>query len=291
MPRVSVIIPTYNRCNVLGRAIRSILNQTFQDFELFIVDDHSSDDTHKVVAAIDDARIKYIRHESNKGAAAARNTGIRNSSCAYIAFLDDDDEWLPEKLGLQLALLESSPPGVGGVYTGYESVDSLSGKILHISKPVHTGNIYNTLFVNNCIGSTSSILLKRVCFEVAGYFDENLPNFEDCDLWIRIAKYFQFYCIPNPLYRYYIHDVKLSNDPEELYKGISIMLKRYGNNSIISRRHYSAHYLRIGVLYCFNSNLKKGWKSYIKAIKLYPFEIRNYFNLFISFLGQRFSNS
>ena len=287
MPRVSVIIPTYNRCNMLEQAIQSVLNQTFQDFELLIVDDHSSDDTHKVVAAIDDARIKYIRHESNKGAAAARNTGIRNASCAYIAFLDDDDEWLPEKLGLQLALLESSPLEVGGVYTGYESVDSFSGKILHISRPGHTGNIYNTLLINNCIGSTSSLLLKRVCFDVAGCFDENLPNFEDWDLCIRIAKYFQFYCIPNPLYKYYVHNVKLSNNPEELDKGIFIMLKRYGNYSIISRRIYSAHYLRIGVLYCFNSNLKNGWKSYIKAIKLYPFEIRNYFNLFISFFGPK----
>ena len=287
MPRVSVIIPTYNRCNVLERAIRSVLDQTFQDFELLIIDDHSSDDPHKVIEAIDDARIKYIRHESNKGPSAARNTGIRNSSCAYIAFLDDDDEWLPEKLGLQLALLESSPLEIGGVYTGYESVDSFSGKILHISRPIHTGNIYNILLINNCIGSTSTILLKRVCFEVAGSFDENLSNFEDYDLWIRIAKYFQFYYIPSPLYRYYVNNVKISNNPEYLDKCISIMLQRYGNNSIRSRRTYSAYYLKIGVLYCFNSNIRNGWKSYIKAIKLYPFEIRNYFNLFISFLGPK----
>ena len=158
---------------------------------------------------------------------------------------------------------------------------------MHISRPVHTGNIYNTLLVNNCIGSTSTILLKRVCFDVAGCFDENLPNFEDWDLCIRIAKYFQFYCIPNPLYKYYVHNVKLSNNPEELDKGIFMMLRRYGNDSVISRRIYSAHYLRIGVLYCFNSNLKNGWKSYIKAIRLYPFEIRNYFNLFISFFGPK----
>ena len=236
MPKVSVIIPTYNRCNVLERAIQSLLNQTFQDFELFIVDDHSSDDTHKVVAAIDDARIKYIRHGSNKGAAAARNTGIRNTSCEYIAFLDDDDEWLPEKLGLQLALLESSPPEVGGVYTGYESVDSFSGKILHISRPVHTGNIYNALLVNNCIGSTSTILLRRICFDVAGCFDENLPSFEDYDLWIRIAKYFQFHCISSSLYRYYVHNIKLTNNPVSLDKGLSVMLKRYGANFIKSRR-------------------------------------------------------
>ena len=287
MPKVSVIIPTYNRCNVLERAIQSLLNQTFQDFELFIVDDHSSDDTHKVVAAIDDARIKYIRHESNKGAAAARNTGIRNTSCEYIAFLDDDDEWLPEKLGLQLALLESSPPEVGGVYTGYESVDSFSGKILHISRPVHTGNIYNALLVNNCIGSPSTILLKRVCFDVAGCFDENVPPFEDYDLWIRIAKYFQFYCIPSPLYRYYLNNVKISNNTEALDKGLSVMLKKYEASLIKSRRFYSKYYLKLGILYCFDSNLKNGWKSYIKAIRLYPFEVRNYYNLFISFLGPK----
>jgi Glycosyltransferase like family 2 len=143
------------------------------------------------------------------------------------------------------------------------------------------------LLVDNCIGSPSTILLKRACFDIAGCFDESLSNFEDYDLWIRIAKYFQFYCIPSPLYSYYIHNIKLTNNPVSLDHGLSVMLKRYGSNSIKSKKFYSRYYLKLGILYCFDKNLKNGWKSYLKAIRLYPFEIRNYYNLLISFFGPR----
>jgi glycosyltransferase involved in cell wall biosynthesis len=119
MPAVSVIIPTYNRAEFLRLAITSVLNQTFQDFEIIVVDDASEDHTHEVVHNFRDKRIKYIHHEVNKRVAAARNTGVLNSSGAYIAFVDDDDEWLPKKLQMQVALLENSPSIVGGVYTGF----------------------------------------------------------------------------------------------------------------------------------------------------------------------------
>ncbi len=97
-PMVSVIIPTYNRAHVLGRAIRSVLDQTYQDFELIVVDDGSSDHTGEVVATFADPRIHYLRHEKNRGAAAARNTAIKTAQGEYIASLDSHDEWLPEKL-------------------------------------------------------------------------------------------------------------------------------------------------------------------------------------------------
>src|SRR5258705_10332336 len=110
MPKVSVIIPTYNRAECLRSAITNVLNQTFQDFEIVVVDDSSQDHTREVVNSLDDKRIKYIRHERNKGVAAARNTGVSNAKGDYIAFLDDDDEWFPEKLKKQCAVLEASSP-------------------------------------------------------------------------------------------------------------------------------------------------------------------------------------
>jgi len=97
-PTVSVIIPTYNRAHLLDRAIRSVLDQTYQDFELIVVDDGSSDPTAEVIATFADPRIYYLRHEKNRGAAAARNTGIEASQGDYVAFLDSDCEWLPKKL-------------------------------------------------------------------------------------------------------------------------------------------------------------------------------------------------
>ena len=119
MAKVSVIIITHNRSNLLGAAITSVLNQTFQDFEIIVVDDASKDDTGNVVQTFDDKRIRYIRHETNKGHAAARNTGLQNAVGEYIGFLDDDDAWLPEKLQRQVALLDGSPAVVGGVYAGF----------------------------------------------------------------------------------------------------------------------------------------------------------------------------
>src|SRR5262245_46961170 len=112
MPKVSVIIPTHNRADFLRDAIFSVLNQTFQDFEIIVVDDASTDNTSEVIGAFNDERIRYLRHDTNKGGSAARNTGILNSQCDYIAFLDDDDQWLPEKLAKQVDTLIASPPDV-----------------------------------------------------------------------------------------------------------------------------------------------------------------------------------
>jgi len=94
---VSVIIPTYNRAHLVGRAIRSVLNQTYQDFEIIVVDDCSTDNTEEIVKGFNDHRIRYMRHDRNRGGSAARNTGIKASQGKYIAFLDSDDEWLLKK--------------------------------------------------------------------------------------------------------------------------------------------------------------------------------------------------
>jgi glycosyltransferase involved in cell wall biosynthesis len=122
MPKVSVIIPTYNRAGLLKRAIQSVLNQIYQDFEIIIVDDASTDNTENVIESFKEHRIRYIKHESNKGAAVARNTGIKFANENYIAFQDSDDEWLPEKLEKQMEIIEHASPRVGVVYTGYRRI-------------------------------------------------------------------------------------------------------------------------------------------------------------------------
>lgn len=107
MPKVSVIIAAYNRAHLIGRALRTVLEQTYNDFEVIIVDDASTDNTENVIKSFDDARIKYIRHDKNKGAAAAWNTGIRASKGEYIAFQDSDDEWAEDKLEKQMNAFRS----------------------------------------------------------------------------------------------------------------------------------------------------------------------------------------
>src|SRR5215510_14681170 len=165
MPKVCVITPTHNRAEFLRSAITSVLNQTFQDFEIVIIDDASRDHTQEVIANFSDARIKVIRNQISKGAAGARNIGLINTSCEYIAFLDDDDEWLPEKLKIQISLLDNSPPEIGGIYTYSFIREKASGIVLSIC------NHEMKDFSKDNVITTSSILLRRECFEKCGLFD------------------------------------------------------------------------------------------------------------------------
>ena len=285
MPRVSVIIPTYQRPMFLREAIGSVLNQTFQDFELIIVDDASNDNTRELVRSFTDKRIYYLCHENNKGGSAARNTGIRNAEGEYIAFLDDDDEWLPEKLGLQVDLLDNRPPEVGCVYTGYQRVDRVSGEVLPPVTPTKDGDLSRALLARNWVGLTSSVLLRKQCFERVGLFDANLPSQQDYDMWIRISKEYQFIHISKPLLIHNFHNDRLSNNPEKLGQGIEIMLRKLGSESSMLRKNYCCRFQRLGVLYLTNGQTSKGRQACYKAINLYPFRMQVYLILFLSFLG------
>src|SRR4030042_1588084 len=201
MPTVSVIIPTYNRAHLLNRAIKSILVQTFGDFEIIIVDDASTDNTERIVKSIDDKRILYIRHENNKGGSAARNTGIRQARGKYIAFLDSDDEWLPEKLEKQLKVFERSTNSVGLVYTGIIK-ESKQRRSVHQSRE----NTAQAILAENYVGTTSTPLIKKECFLKTGLFDETLPSAQDWDMWIRIGQYYEFDFVTEQLVKYYLQD-------------------------------------------------------------------------------------
>ena len=145
MPKVSVVIPTRNRAAFLQAAIQSVLNQTFQDFEIIVVDDASADQTAQVIQSFTDPRINYIRHETNKGQGVTRNDGINQASGEYVALLDDDDEWLPEKLEKQVRLLDSSPSKVGLVYTGFCKVDGSSKRVINRVIPEKRGQVFEEL--------------------------------------------------------------------------------------------------------------------------------------------------
>jgi glycosyltransferase involved in cell wall biosynthesis len=282
MPKVSVIIPTHNRAHFLRGAIFSILNQTFQDVEIIVVDDASTDNTSEVVAAFNDERIRFLRHDTNKGGSAARNTGILASTCDYIAFLDDDDEWLPDKLRKQMEILRASPPEVGVVYTGCVDVNRTTGKVNGQQIPTKRGNLSKKLLVANCVGGASSVLLKRKCLQKVGLFDESLPCSQDYDLWIRISNEFLFECVPEPLFKYHIHENKISTNLEALTRGMEIMATKYRDYPL---SYYREQYIDVGIMYCLAGELQKGRKAFFKAIKLYPIQVRAYFNFCLSLLG------
>lgn len=195
---VSVIIPTFNRAELLGKAVGSVLAQTYTDFELFVVDDGSTDRTADVVGAFNDARIVFLRQE-NRGRSAARNRAIALSRGRYVAFLDSDDEYLDHKLSCQVAYMDTHPE-VGMVYTSAHCIDE-GGNLLerHAYTASVEGNIYKDVaFFQPVTITLPTVMVRREILQLVGLFDEAMERFEDTDLWRRIAKRFLVGVIKEP---------------------------------------------------------------------------------------------
>lgn len=286
-PQVSVIIPTYNRSDFLRIAIASALSQTFQSLEIIVIDDASENDVKKVTTQFGDGRLRLVRHRTNRGVAAARNTGVANAQGKYIAFLDDDDEWLPDKIERQFELLERSPKSVGVVYTGWVAVDAASGRVLYRVTPNERGDIFESMLLQDSLAPTSSLFLKKECFEKVGLFDVEFAYGEDFDMWLRIAQEYQFDFVKESLVRYSIPlgKASLSMNYEQIIKSAEAQIRKHAAFFALHRRILGGRYLSLGVLHCYNGDVRKGRAAFYNGIRTYPFEMRHYFNLFLSFLG------
>jgi glycosyltransferase involved in cell wall biosynthesis len=186
-PLVSVIVPTFNRALVLPRAIASVLKQDYGNLELIVVDDGSTDETERVVAALSDRRISYYRVEANRGPAAARNTGIVLARGDLIAFQDSDDEWLPGKLRKQVRTIAEEGDSAGFSYSSFwHEVNGLQQQIPSVSQITRRGNTFHRLLYGNFIGMPT-LVVTRSCLELAGAFDETMRSREDWDLMLRLA--------------------------------------------------------------------------------------------------------
>jgi glycosyltransferase involved in cell wall biosynthesis len=202
----SVIIPAFNRAAFLREAIDSVLAQTEKDFELIVVDDGSTDHTRELVAEYGD-RIRYF-FQPNAGVSAARNLGIRHAAGKFVAFLDSDDLWLPQKLARQMQWM-AAHPHLLLCYTGEIWIRRgvrVNQKLIHAK----AGGWIYPLCLPRCIISPSSVLMRRELFAAVGLFDEQLPVCEDYDLWLRIASRFEVSYIAEPLI------VKRGGHPDQL---------------------------------------------------------------------------
>jgi glycosyltransferase involved in cell wall biosynthesis len=285
-PTVSVVIPTRNRKTLLPVALRSALAQTFPDVEILVVDDASTDGTAELYRDFPDPRIQWLRHDVARGGAAARNTGIVHSRGEYIAFLDDDDAWYPEKLARQMEVMLTSPPNVAAVYTGYVIVDRASGQVRGRMVPHRRGDLQADLMKSNPIGGTSSMLLRRSCLDQVGLFDEALPSLQDRDLWIRIARRFHFAYVPEPLLTYFLHSPRVWSNVEALLGGLTIMLGKYGSSPAF-RRYCSKRYLECGIRLAQAGETARGRAAVVKSITLHPSGLRAYLYLALTLFGPR----
>jgi len=286
MPKVSVIIPTHNRAGLLEKAVKSVLYQSYTDFEILVCDDASTDNTREVIEGFTDNRIRFTRHERNIGVTAVRNSAIRGSRGDYIAFLDDDDEWLPGKLENQVDLLERSTDKLGVAYTGVNCIDMKHGNLVKISVPQYRGYILNNLLYDNFV-TTSTTVVKKTCFEKVGLFDPEFGYAEDYDMWIRIATEFEFDFIARPMINYGLHLDKISMNYNTAIKGLERLIIKYERLFSGNKSAYANQLFAIGVFYCYSGNTHRGRQVLKKALRMSPLDVRLYYNILISFFGQR----
>jgi glycosyltransferase involved in cell wall biosynthesis len=289
-PLVSVVLPTYNRAHLLRRAIQSILSQTYQNFEVIVVDDCSRDNTEEVVKRFCDERIRYVRNKERKGAPFSRNVGIKVARGEYVAFQDSDDEWLPKKLEKQVDVFKNSPKEVGAVYTSFWWIGE--GRKVRVPQSNYRRSgedIHGILLETNFI-TTSAAMVKKECFEKAGLFDETLPRLQDWDLWIRISIYYRFKHIDEPLVIRYLQPDSISRNIDAHIQAQKLILEKYFEEISKKPKILGKHYYEIGTLLCLNGNIQEGKSYFLKAVKTYPFNMKLLFSTALSLLGQEAYN-
>jgi glycosyltransferase involved in cell wall biosynthesis len=281
-PKVSVVIPTYNRAQVLGRAIRSVVVQTFPDWELIVVDDGSADDTEGIVRAFRDPRMRYVRHDRNRGQSAAENTGIAASRGSYVSFLDSDDEWLPRKLASEVALFESAGERIGLVYTGKMLVDE-HGRVLKVRIPRAEGRVYQKLLEWDFIGSPSRVSVRKNILAAAGEFDETLRNSQDWDLWVRVAKLTEVGCVRECLVKRHLGSDQHSGSLRGICDGKLRMVEKYRREmpSRVLGKHLGTVAILLG-----NYDRQGAWQMALEGLKLHWFQPAVFAALAASLLGR-----
>ena len=257
--KISVIIPTYNRRHTLERAIDSVLSQTFKPFEIIIVDDGSEDGTSYWVQEAYPS-IKYI-YQSNNGVSSARNKGIISSRGSWIALLDSDDEWMPEKLEDQVIFINENP---GSLFCHTNEIWIRNGvRVNQMKKHKKYGGDIFKYCLDMCRISPSSSLIKKEVFEDVGLFDESLTVCEDYDLWLRITANYTILFLDRPLInKYGGHADQLSRVPEGIEQYRIQSLEKILSMSILDQDQFlSAKDMLIHKLKIYSQGLKKRNKS------------------------------
>jgi len=277
MPLVSVIIPTYGRENLLRRAIERVIAQTWTTWDRIVVHDASPDDSvGSVISEFDDPRMRCIRHEFNQGAPAARNTGIRAAKGTYIALLDSDDEWLPEKLEVQLGLFEdSSSEEIGVVVCNIISVRTMGGKIVDrslVSKRPLNGYVYPALLGRRNMRPTSTILIKSDILDHDELFDETLESSQEYDLLVRLARDHHFATAGQRLVLMHLHEGARISTSAKRMPGMENALAKHSPELKKYPVVLSSHHAVLAVRYCKPEllDIKKARKHLRFAIRSAP---------------------
>lgn len=269
---VDVIIPTYNGMPWLKQTLDSVLSQTHKKTKVYVVDDGSKDDTEDYMTTVKDTRVTYIK-KKNGGVSSARNVGIHSSSSPFIAFLDSDDIWYPEKLEKQLKLMELDP-GVGLVYGHHYNIDE-DNIILGNLRIYEKGWVFDKLCNGNFIaGSASMALVRRSVIEDVGEFREDFINGEDWELWLRIAKKYKVNFVPEIIASIRQHPNNAQKNQTKMADALVyaywVMKKEIKLNR--SQQRLLASYCLFGpaITYYINGQYKKARHTLIKLFQENP---------------------
>ena len=212
--RVSIVIPCYNQAHFLHDAIQSVLSQTHTHFEIIVVDDGSTDNTAEVASGY--PQVRLIRQQ-NQGLSAARNTGLRESTCEYLVFLDSDDRLLPDALATGLKYLRANPECA--FVSGHYRLINADGEPQQTNPQPHVdAEHYMALLQNNYITVPASVMYRREIFQTVGDFDTSLKSSEDYDLYLRISRAHPVYCHGQLVAEYRAHGSNMSSNSERMLK-------------------------------------------------------------------------
>lgn len=260
-PHISVVIPTYKRPEKLKRAIESVRNQTYRQWELVIVNDAPEYDISSSFPK--DDRITLIQHDRNKGAPAARNTGIQVSNNQFLAFLDDDDIWKPAKLERQINKFATLSAKYGIVFTGCDVIED--GSVIKTDRPSKSGDLFEDLLFRNIIPSPTP-LIKRKCFQQVGKFDTALPSSQDYDMWLRIAKEFKISSIPESLAQISRDDSdRISDNMERKYQGKKHLVDKHHFDLKSRPKSLSRHLKQLGLYSMYSNRRNEARKYFLSA--------------------------
>ncbi len=283
-PHFSIIIPTYNRPQLLQRAIKSVLTQSFENYEIIVVDDGSNKDIASVIENFCDHRIIYFRHEQSRGASAARNTGIQNARGTWLSFLDDDDEFLPHFLSKTFDRLQAASEETGFCWCGIQRVwDREHGEEIVDET---TFQEYDPSGVQPelqylSVGTNYGLTVRNACFREIGGFSEELSSVVDTDLLFRLGKKYKYTIVPDVLVKYHFHaGEQLTDISIQRAESLDRVISKHLDVLRKSPRHLLNFYRNSAAIYYQLGNRTRGRKRIFSMLKLSPVRWRSWKSLF-----------
>jgi glycosyltransferase involved in cell wall biosynthesis len=292
--RVSVIIPTYNRADLLPRAVQSVLAQTYKNIELIVMDGSPGMGAERVLEPfLSDSRVRYI-HQKDDGRSMARNVGIRLATGAYIAPLDDDDEWLPEKIEKQIAEFDRDP-SLGAVFCWLTIIDEHLHKEklmkIEIEGTLRAGDAARVYLERAARGAwfsnPSAIVFKK---STGMLFDEGMREIEDVDFTMSLLEKNNVSCVPESLVRYHLHGTNASR-PADTKRKVAMaeywarILKKHESTFLQETAAYCAFLRGVGTYFLEAGQRGKSVRYFLKAVKLRPDLPKNYLFLVVPIFG------